>query len=66
MTHPLIETNTLDACIVICAPNTHTAWHGHMPNTTHNMGCQARAEGGGGQGNRNALWWKVAYGTCCS
>ena len=45
MTHTLIATNTLDACIHICAPppppaSIHTVLREHMHNTTHNIRCQ--------------------------
>ena len=43
-THTLIKTNTLDACIVICAPPPPTLWH----RPTHNTRCH-----GGGGGKRS-------------
>ena len=55
MTHTLIATNTLDACIGICAPPpTHThrqlAYSSTQHNTQHKM---SRVEGGGWGANTN-------------
>ena len=47
-THTLKKTNTLDACIGICAPPlpTHTLWHRHMHHTTHSTRCHRGGRGG--------------------